>query len=161
VIPIPWRLIVIGGALAAAVAFGWSIKARLDAGAHAQEQVERLTEDLRHERRAQAVANAALSGLANDQRKVRTITKEVVREILVRVPVDAPPVPGYWRVLHDAAVRGEPPAATGGTDAAPVAAQDAATTVVENYGTCADTANQLARLQEWVRGVTHDQSNHR
>lgn len=83
---------------------------------------------------------------------IQTVTKEVLREVPVYVPADSPPLPGGWRVLHDAAARGVPadPAAPGGADADPVPAQDAAATVVENYGQYRALANDHSLLQEWV-----------
>ncbi len=83
---------------------------------------------------------------------IKTITKEVIREVKVLVPADAPPLPGGWRLLHDAAAQGAPadtsPASR--ADAAPVPAQDAAAVVVENYGQYHELANDFLLLQEWV-----------
>lgn len=94
---------------------------------------------------------------AQVREKVRTITKELIREVPVRVPADACPLPGDWRVLHDAAASGEVPgpAAAGRADGAPVPAQEAAATVIDNYGTCRDTAERLRGLQRYVREITN------
>lgn len=82
--------------------------------------------------------------------RIKYITKTVKENVYVYVPQGTADLPGGFRVLHDAAARGEVPNPAGVTDAAPVPAQDAAATVAENYGTCNDTADQLERLQQWV-----------
>jgi hypothetical protein len=59
--------------------------------------------------------------------------------------------------LHDAAATGVPVvAAAGDPDAASqgVTTSAALDTIVGNYGTCHETAEQLSALQEWVRGHT-------
>lgn len=77
--------------------------------------------------------------------------KEVIREVEKLVPVDSCDLPGGFRVLHDAAVTGQIPRASLGTDAAAVPAQDATRTVLNNYETCHENAERLMRLQEWAR----------
>lgn len=88
---------------------------------------------------------------SQDAERIRTVTKEITREVLIRIPADAAPLPPAWRVLHDAAAEGRSPAPAGGPDAAPVPAQDAASTVIENYGTFHDTADRLVKLQQYVK----------
>lgn len=75
----------------------------------------------------------------------------IVREVPIYVPSDAAPLPGGFRLLHDAAALGAVPDAAGIPDAAPVAAQDAASTVVDNYTTYHETAARLTALQDWVK----------
>lgn len=90
---------------------------------------------------------------------IRTETQEIVRrvpqiltpDILARYPLPA----GLVR-LHDAAARGDLPAAhgpAGQSDDAPsaVTAADAAIVVAGNYGHCNETAAELSALQDWVR----------
>lgn len=119
-----------------------------------KQQVETLQEDLRIERKASAAAREALSARAESTARIQYVTKEIIREVPVYVPAGTPDLPGGWRVLHDAAATGSPPDPARSADAAAVAAQDAAGTVVDNYGTCRDTADQLEKLQQWIRGVT-------
>lgn len=75
-----------------------------------------------------------------------TITKLVPHYI----PVDSCELPGGFRVLHDAAVTGTIPGTAEGTDAAPVPAATAATTVSENYTQCRGAISDLQGLREWV-----------
>lgn len=84
------------------------------------------------------------------QERIRTVTKTIIKEVPVYVKADACPMPGGFRVLHDAAADGEVPDAARIADAAPVPAQDVAATVADNYGTCLANAARLTGLQEWV-----------
>lgn len=43
---------------------------------------------------------------SQEAERIRTVTKEITREIEVRIPADACPLPADWRVLHDAAAAG-------------------------------------------------------
>jgi hypothetical protein len=88
---------------------------------------------------------------AQSSERIRTVTKEILREVHVRIPADACPLPPGFRVLHDAAAQGQHPAPASGADATPVPAQDAADTVVENYGQYHDIADRLLKLQQYVR----------
>lgn len=83
--------------------------------------------------------------------KERVITKTLTEQVPVYVSADACPLPGGYRLLHDAAARGDATPAPAGTDAPAVPAQDAATTVIENYGACRQDQARLTSLQEWVR----------
>lgn len=75
---------------------------------------------------------------------------EIVKEIPVYISGDSM-LPGGFRLLHDTAVRGGFSISTGSADAQPVSTQDAARTVVENYGTCHEVREQLVSLQTWIR----------
>lgn len=85
--------------------------------------------------------------------RVKTIREKgetIVQKVPVYISRDLPELPGAWRVLHDAASQGALPGSAEFTDAAPVAPQDAASTVTANYATCLANAEQLRGLQEWV-----------
>jgi hypothetical protein len=83
-------------------------------------------------------------------RQIQLVTQTITKEVPVYVPSDSCTLPGGYRVLHDAAARGEVPQPTAGADAAPVAAQDAASTTVDNYGACRKNAASLTALQLWI-----------
>ena len=86
--------------------------------------------------------------------RVQTVYKTgatITKEIPVYVPVDSCPLPGGFRVLHDAAARGEIPDPAGIAHAAPVDARDLAGTIVDNYTSCHADAERLIALQAWVR----------
>lgn len=83
--------------------------------------------------------------------KIAVVTETIIKEVPVYVPSDAPALPGGFRVLHDAAARGEIPDPVGIADAAPASAQDVAATVAENYGTCRLYAARVKGWEEWAR----------
>lgn len=87
--------------------------------------------------------------------RVRTIREKgdaIVREVPVFIPAGSPDLPGGFRLLHDAAAGGESvPDAADLADAAPVPAQDAASTVAANYAQYLEVAARLTSLQDWVR----------
>lgn len=58
-----------------------------------------------------------------------------------------------WVSLHDSAATGSEPDPAGVTDATSSGIKDnkALETVVSNYSTCQQTAEQLKALQEWIR----------
>lgn len=82
----------------------------------------------------------------------RTIIKEVTRYEFIEPPGNRCTLPGTWRLLHDAAATGQPPA----TEAGPLAArtadpvEDAAAlrTIADNYIAC---RNDAAKLEAWQR----------
>lgn len=86
--------------------------------------------------------------------RVKTIREKgetIVQKVPVYISRDLPELPGAWRWLHDHAAEGSLPGASVPADAAPVAPQDAASTVTANYAICLANAEQLRGLQEWVR----------
>ena len=78
-------------------------------------------------------------------------TETIIKEVPVYVPASDPDLSGGWRLLHDSAALGTIPDPAGIADAAPVPAQDAASTVIDNYGTCHANAEQVTALQDWIR----------
>lgn len=82
---------------------------------------------------------------------IQVVTETIIKEVPVYVPSDAPDLPGGFRVLHDAAARGQVPDPAAIPDAAPVTAQDAAETIAANYGACLADQQRLRAFQEWAR----------
>lgn len=82
--------------------------------------------------------------------KIAVVTETITKEVPVYVPSDSPALPGGFRLLHDAAARGEVPNPSGIPDAAPAAAQDVAATVAANYGTCLQYAARVKAWQVWA-----------
>lgn len=88
--------------------------------------------------------------------RVRTVTRTITKEIPRYVSPEAVSrcdVPDGFVRVHDAAAAGVLPDPPSELDAAPsgVGIDQVAGTVVENYGTCAETSAQLIALQAWVR----------
>jgi hypothetical protein len=86
-----------------------------------------------------------------EKERIRTVTKEIIRNVNRFIPSDSPDLPGGFRVLHDAAAQGTSVPDSPGADAAPVPARDAAATVAKNYGSCLANADQLVKLQAAIR----------
>lgn len=82
--------------------------------------------------------------------QIAVVTETITKEVPVYVPLDSPALPAGFRVLHDAAARGQVPDPSAIPDAAAVAAQDAAATVAANYGACIDSAARLKAWQTWA-----------
>lgn len=115
-------------------------------------------------KRKQQVAELAFDlSLASSRVEVRTvtriergatITKTITQKVPYYVPSDTADLPGGFRLLHDAAALATDPApASAIADAAPVPAQDAAATVVENYGIAHRNAITVEAWQEWWKAV--------
>ena len=96
-----------------------------------------------------AVTTQVVTEYVDRIKVVRQRGADVVKEVTKYVPSDSCPLPGGFRLLHDAAARGVP-LGPGVTDARAVPAQDAAATVTSNYSTCLEMRTQLIALQGWV-----------
>ena len=151
IVPLPYRILFMALFAAMLVGFGW-----MKGAAHVQAKWDAVTvkQSLQVARVEKAQAEATVKVVTKFVDRVRvvketgaTLTKEVVRY----VPSDSCSLPAGWRVLHDAAARSEPADPAGNADAPPVAAQDAAATVIDNYSACHANAEQLVALQDWVR----------
>lgn len=82
-------------------------------------------------------------------RVIRERGKTILKEVPVYVPADSCDLPGGFRLLHDAAATNTLPDPAALADAAPVPAQDVASTVAENYTGCNANAEQIDRWNEW------------
>jgi hypothetical protein len=82
--------------------------------------------------------------------KTEVITETITKEVpTYALPTD-PPLPGRFRVFHDAAAQGIVPDPARIADAAPVSTEDADRTIAENYGQCRADQLRLQGLQEWI-----------
>jgi hypothetical protein len=153
IVPLPYRILFMALFAAVLVGFGW-----MKGAAHVQAEWDAATvkQSLKVARVEKVQAEATVKVVTKFVDRVRvvketgaTLTKEVVRY----VPSDSCALPAGWRVLHDAAARGEPADPAGNPDAAPIAAQDAAAAVIENYSASHANAEQLKALQDWIQEV--------
>jgi hypothetical protein len=83
-------------------------------------------------------------------RQIEVVIETIVKEVPVYVQADLPALPGGFRVLHDAAARGEVPQPAAIPDAAAVAPAAVAATLAANYGTCHVDQERLRALQLWI-----------
>lgn len=145
------KWIAISLAALAACALSWNlganhVKAKWDA-----EKAALAEEALKQERKDQSVADAVGAKVAAAAVKERVVYKTLIKEIPKYVESDCDMSAGF-RVLHDAAANGTvPDTGSVGADVAAVPAEDAATTIVENYEACRDNERRLGALQEIIR----------
>ena len=153
---VPWQFY----ALAAAVAACWWYgEARADqrereVRAEIRDQLDREAwqqdayEDEQREKDA-AATGKVVTVYVDRIKTVYQTGATIIKEVPVYVPVDSPDLPAGFRVLHDAAAAGSVPSPASIPDAAPVAAQAVAETVVDNYTACHANTALLTAYQKW------------
>lgn len=114
--------------------------------------------------------SSAVKTLVKDSGRVSTVIKTVyvdkikyikeksdaiVQQVPVYIPADSCPLPGGFRILHDAAANSTVPDASAGTEAAPVPVRDAAATIARNYSTCHQAIANANALWDWIEGQQH------
>ena len=152
----PYRLLVLTAFGIALVGFGWirgasHVQAQWDAATAAQQQAQAQAQI------RQAEATVQVVTLYVDRiQVVREKGDTLIQEVPVYVPIQADAACIVHRgfvSLHDAAAAGELPTAPGDADAPAegLALSTVAATVVSNYQTCHENAEQLKALQDWIR----------
>ena len=151
----PYRLLALIALAVALLGFGW-----VKGAAHVQAQWDAAIQQqsLQVAARRQKQAEATVKVVTQYVDRVRVVREKgdtLIKEVPVYVPVEADTActihRGFVR-LHDAAAAGELPGPAGDTDAAAagVTLSAVAGTVVDNYQTCHENAEQLRALQAWV-----------
>ena len=152
----PYRLLALAALCIAVFSFGWlkgasHVQAQWDAATAAQQQAQAQVQTRQAETTVQVVTQ-----YVDRIQVVREKGDTLIQEIPIYVPVQADAACTVHRgfvSLHDAAAAGELPTAPGNPDA-PVeglALSAVAATVVTNYQTCHENAEQLKALQDWIR----------
>lgn len=152
-IKIPWQVWACAGLVALLVGAGWKL---YDLGQdHKQAEwdaaVERGKVILRNMQTNQGTVTTKV--VTETVEKIKVVKEKgdvIVKTVKVLVPSDSCPLPGGFRVLHDAAAANTIPDTSQGATAEPVPAQTAATTVTENYTTCNAAIADLQGLRQWV-----------
>lgn len=149
-IPTPYRILACLLIAAMIAVAGW-----IKGAAHVQAKwdAETVKQSLRVARTEKAQAESTVrvvTQFVDRVRVVKEIGADLTREVVRYVPSDSCDLPPGYRVLHDAAARGEPANPAGNPDAAAVPAQDASAAVIDNYSACLANAEQLAALQNWI-----------
>lgn len=152
----PYRLLALAVLGIALFGFGWlkgasHVQARWDAASAAQQQAQAQVQT----RQAQASVQVVTRYVDRIQ-IVREKGDTLIQEIPVYVPVQADAactVHNGFVSLHDAAAAGDLPEPTRDADAPAegLALSAVAATVVSNYQTCHENAEQLKALQDWIR----------
>ena len=102
-------------------------------------------------------ANAALEKKTQEHlvelRKAKNANKTIIREVAGRQIDSQCTLPNSAVSLHDSASRGQVARGPESADGTPssVKASQLLETVVDNYGTCLETAEKLNGWQEWYR----------
>ena len=153
-IPLPYRILAVALIAAAIAAAGW-----MNGAAHVQAKWDAATvkQSLKVARVEMAQTESTVKVVTKFVDRVRVVKETgaaLTREVVRYVPSDSCDLPPGYRVLHDAAARGEHADAAGNTDAAAVPAQDAAAAVIDNYSACHANAEQLVALQNWIVETT-------
>lgn len=143
-----WLLyIALAGALWAGYA-AWAAHQRELGREEVREQFDREAQAADHKR--EVITQTVEREVVKTVKQIEVVTETIIKEVPVYVQADTPPLPAGWRVLHDAAARGQVPDPAALADAATVSAQDVAATLAFNYGTCIETAARLEALQRWA-----------
>ena len=156
VMPWPYRLLALAALCIALFGFGWlkgasHIQAQWDAATAAQQQAQARVQIRQTEATVQVVTQ-----YVDRIQVVREKGDTLIQEIPVYVPVQADGACTVHRgfvSLHDAAAAGELPEPARDADAPAegLALSAVAATVVSNYQTCHENAEQLKALQDWIR----------
>lgn len=149
-VPLPYRVLALILLAVALVGFGW-----VKGATHVQSEWDsvnsRQAAKVAVVRQKQAEATVqVLTKFVDRVKYIHETGDAIIKEIPNYVSTDSCVLSGGFRVLHDAAARGDLPSASGVADAQPVSAQTAAATVAGNYESCRANAEQLTALQEWV-----------
>ncbi len=152
----PYRLLALAALCIALFGFGWlkgasHVQAQWDAATAAQQLAMAEVQT----RQAEATVQVVTQYVDRIQ-IVREKGDTLIQEVPVYVPVEADAACTVHRgfvSLHDAAAAGELPTAPGDPDAPAegLALSAVAATVVTNYQTCHENAEQLKALQDWIR----------
>lgn len=152
----PYRLLALAALCIAVFGFGWlngtnHMQAQWDAATAAQMQAHAQAQTRQAETTIQVVTQ-----YVDRIQVVREKGDTLIQEVPVYVPVQADAACTVHRgfvSLHDAAAAGELPTTPGDPDAPAegLALSAVAATVLSNYQTCHENAEQLKALQDWIR----------
>ncbi|MGI0658036.1 hypothetical protein ACRCOP_09295 [Pseudomonas aeruginosa] len=148
---LPWKLLGLVGVVAVSAIGGCQYgEGRVTAAWDAERQAAKLAAAQTATTQAE-VTTTVVTQYVDRVQVVKERGKDIIKEVPIYVSSAAAcDLPGGFRVLHDAAAQGELPDPAGVADAPAASVEDAATTVVENYSTYHEVAEQLRALQQWV-----------
>ena len=152
----PYRLLALTALCIVIFGFGWlkgasHVQAQWDAATAAQRQAQAQVQIQQAEATVQVVTQ-----YVDRIQVVREKGDTILKEVPIYVPVQADAACTIYRgavSLHDAAATGELPEPSRDPDASAegLALSALAATVVSNYQTCHENAEQLKALQDWIR----------
>lgn len=152
----PYRLLALAALCIAVFGFGWlkgarHVQGQWEAATAVQQQAQTKVQI----RQAEATVQVVTQYVDRIQ-IVRDKGETLIEEVPVYVPIQADAACTVHRgfvSLHDAAAAGELPQPARDADAPAegLALSAVAATVVTNYHTCHENAEQLKALQDWIR----------
>ena len=148
---LPWKLLILIALAAASVIGGCQYgESRVTAAWEAEREAEKLAAAQTIATRAE-VTTQVVTQYVDRIQVVKERGKEIIKEVPVYVSSAVTcDLPGGFRVLHDAAAEGELPDPARVADAPAANVETAASTIIENYATYHELAEQLKALQSWV-----------
>jgi len=100
---------------------------------------------------AQSSINKTARAYAQQSSKARANTQSNIAKVDDYAPVTSPPLPGTFRLWHDAAATGETLTDPGRADVASVSLKSVAVTVATNYASANYDKQRLEALQQIVK----------
>ena len=101
----------------------------------------------------QATIDELSAKLAKQSHQSRQVAQSNLSKIDHYAPTDLPPLPGSFRLWHDAAAEGKTLDDTPRADAAPVSIKDTSAAIADNYAACLYDQHRLSALQEIVKTI--------
>jgi hypothetical protein len=137
--------------LLALIAAGWKIHHSIDKAGYdrAMGEVAAKAEAMRVMQQ-EGIDNVS-SAFTDKATKQRTIVQSNAEKVDQYVQADFPPLPGTFRLWHDAAATGQALDDTGRADAPGVTLKNTQTTIAYNYAACLYDQQRLESLQAIVR----------
>lgn len=148
---LPWKLLGLVGIVAVSAIGGFQYgEGRVTAAWDAEREAAKLAAAQTATTQAE-VTTQVVTQYVDRVQVVKERGKDIIKEVPIYVSSAAAcDLPGGFRVLHDAAAQGQLPDPARVADAPAASVETAAATVVENYATYHEVAEQLKALQSWV-----------
>lgn len=154
-VPWPYRLLALVLLSVAMMGFGYIKGASHEAAKWEAAQAEAARKAAAIQVRQAEATFKVVTQYVDRVKVVREKGADIIKDVPAYVTHEADAacvLPRGFVRLHDAAAANEIPSPAGSADASPsgIALSTATTTVADNYGRCAENAEQLRSLQQWV-----------
>jgi hypothetical protein len=150
-IPLPYKLLAIGGALVGVFVFGYMKGSAYAEAELARFSAEKSAQVAELERQNSAISTQVVTEYVDRVNTIRE--KEYVYRDIVKDSVPAQyDLSNGWVYTHDLSATSGNADATRASDASPSGIKDnsALLTIISNYATCQSNAEQLRQLQQWI-----------
>jgi hypothetical protein len=150
-IPLPYKLLAIGGALVGVFVFGYMKGSAYAEAELARFSAEKSAQVAELEKQNSAISTQVVTEYVDRVNTIRE--KEYVYRDIVKDSVPAQyDLSNGWVYTHDLSATSGNADATRASDASPSGIKDnsALLTIISNYATCQSNAEQLRQLQQWI-----------